>query len=65
MLQQCGHHIQQLPLTAIMLWGVVAVEFGEADAARDTLGAYLAATGGRPEGALRSVSGSTSSLRLL
>jgi hypothetical protein len=51
-LQQCGHQIQQLPLTAVMLWGVVAVEFQEAETARATLGAYLAATQGRPEGAL-------------
>ncbi|WIA12476.1 hypothetical protein OEZ85_012511 [Tetradesmus obliquus] len=52
-LQQCGHQIQQLPLTAIMLWGVVAVEFQEAEAARSTLGAYLEATQGRPEGMSR------------
>jgi hypothetical protein len=57
MLQQCGHQMHQLPLASVMLWGVVAVEFQEADAARETLGAYLEATQGRPAGAAHAVVG--------
>lgn len=42
--------MQQLPVSVLLLWGVVAVELREADAARATLGQYLAATQGNPAG---------------
>jgi hypothetical protein len=47
--------MQQLPLASVMLWGVVAVELQEADAAREMLGTYLEATQGRPAGGSHAV----------
>jgi hypothetical protein len=57
--------MQQLPLTCVMLWGVVAVEFQEANAARETLGAYLEATQGRPAGAAHAAAHAQMVLRQL